>query len=381
MKLALLGGLKPEQFLRHYWQKKPLLVRGALPGFAGFIERDALFKISAREDVEARLVKQTRNGWRLTRGPFSVAQLRTAPKRDWTLLVQDLNHLLPQATALLARFCFIPHARIDDLMVSYAVEGGGVGPHFDSYDVFLLQAAGQRRWQISAQRDHTLVADLPLKILANFEPQQDWILEAGDMLYLPPGYAHRGVAVTPCMTYSIGFRAPSAQELASQFLVYLQDHLQLDGFYADPDLRLQRHPAELTDAMVAKTKRIIREVRWSRETIAEFLGSYLSEPKPHVFFDRPRRPAALARFAASAGEAGIALALKSRMLFRGERFYLNGEIYCAGSADAPVLRELADRRAAKPAGISRPCMQKIHEWYLAGFITLGSAPTIATEEA
>jgi 50S ribosomal protein L16 3-hydroxylase len=370
MKLALLGKLTAEQFLRRYWQKNPLLVRNALPGFAGLVEPAALFALAGREDVEARLVKQTRDGWQLNHGPFSMRQLAANPKRNWTLLVQDLNHFLPDAAALLARFSFIPHARVDDVMVSFAAEGGGVGPHFDSYDVFLLQGMGQRRWQISAQRDLTLKEDVSLKILANFRAEQEWILDPGDMLYLPPGHAHHGIALTPCMTYSIGFRAPSAQELTSEFLIFLQDHLHAEGAYADPDLCVQEHPAEVSDAIVAKTQRILRKVRWDRQTIGEFLGSYLSEPKPHVLFAPPQRSASFARFVADAGNSGIALALKSRMLFRGEQFYLNGEMHCADAADAVALRRLADLRVAKPFVASDSCMQRVYQWYRAGFITL-----------
>jgi len=285
-------------------------------------------------------------------------------------LVQDLNHFLPDAADLLAQFCFIPHARVDDVMVSFAAEGGGVGPHFDSYDVFLLQGLGQRRWQISAQRDTTLREDVSLKILADFQADQDWILDPGDMLYLPPGYAHHGIALTPCMTYSIGFRAPSAQELTSEFLAFLQDHLHVEGAFADPDLHLQEHPAEVSDAIVAKTRRLLRHVRWDRHTIGDFLGSYLSEPKAHVLFAAPARLASFTRFAAHAGSSGIALALKSRMLFRGERFYLNGETYCADAADARALRELADRRSVRPFVGSEPCMHRAYQWYRAGFIIL-----------
>lgn len=381
MKLALLGELTAEEFLRRYWQKKPLLVRNALPGFAGLIGPEALFALAGQEDVEARLVKQTRNGWQLSHGPFSMRQLASSPKRNWTLLVQDLNHFLPDAAALLSRFSFIPHARVDDVMVSFAAAGGGVGPHFDSYDVFLLQGMGQRRWQISAQRDPTLREDVSLKILADFRAEQDWILDPGDMLYLPPGYAHHGIALTPCMTYSIGFRAPSAQELTSEFLMFLQDHLHVEGAYADPDLRLQEHPAEVSDAIVKKTQRILRNVRWDRQTIGEFLGSYLSEPKPHVFFAPPQRPASFARFVAHAGNSGIALALKSRMLFRGEQFYLNGEMHYADTADAAALRELADLRAVKPFVTSEPCMQRVYQWYRAGFIILSKTEKRSRTEA
>ena len=195
MRTKLLGGISPRNFLRDYWQKKPLLVRGALPGFQGLLTCNDLIDLACRDDAQSRLITQKNGKWQLRHGPFTPRSFfASADKKQWTLLVQDVNHFLPAARELLLKFNFIPHSRLDDLMVSYAPDGGGVGPHFDSYDVFLLQGMGRRYWQISAQRDKSLVVDAPIKILREFRPEQEWVLEPGDMLYLPPGYAHNGVA-------------------------------------------------------------------------------------------------------------------------------------------------------------------------------------------
>src|ERR1700682_184175 len=249
----LLGGLSAAAFLRKYWQKRPLLVRQAVGGFRGLLSRSELFALPGRDDVESRLVRHARGQRTLTRGPFRGRDLKRLPARDWTLLVQGVNLHVAAADALLRRFAFIPYARLDDVMVSYAVPGGGVGPHVDSYDVFLLQGEGRRRWQVSRKmsrrRDQTLDPSLPAKILTRFRPDAEYTLTAGDMLYLPPAYAHDGVAVGTCTTYSIGFRAPSAQELGTAFLDWMRDSIALEGRYADPSLAPATEPARIDPSM------------------------------------------------------------------------------------------------------------------------------------
>ncbi|MEK7792034.1 MAG: cupin domain-containing protein, partial [Pseudomonadota bacterium] len=262
-----LGKLTPQEFLRDFWQKKPLLIRNAIPDFQGLLTRDALMELACCEETQSRLIIQRNKKWLLKYGPLSERDFTKLPKKQWTLLVQEINHFLPSARDLLMQFSFIPRARLDDLMVSYAPKGGGVGPHFDSYDVFLLQGLGSRRWQISAQRDSRLIADAPLKILQNFYPEQEWVLQAGDMLYLPPNYAHNGVAEDECMTYSIGFRAPSHYELVTQFLVYLQDNIEVKGWYADPDLQLQDHSAEIGQAMLRQVSTILEKSKSEQKDI------------------------------------------------------------------------------------------------------------------
>ncbi|MES1161443.1 MAG: cupin domain-containing protein, partial [Rhizobacter sp.] len=214
----LLGGLSPQVFMRHHWQKKPLLVRQALPMTSSFVGRAELFALAAREGVESRLVTHRAGRWSLRHGPLPRRALPPLAQREWTLLVQGLDLHLDSARALLERFRFVPDARLDDVMVSYASDGGGVGPHVDSYDVFLLQIHGVRRWRIGRVKRPQLQPGVPLKILGNFVAQDEWRLEPGDMLYLPPGWAHDGVAEGECMTASIGFRAPGGDELARELL-------------------------------------------------------------------------------------------------------------------------------------------------------------------
>src|SRR5215470_14911822 len=272
---APLGGMSAAQFLRRHWQKRPLLVRKAIPIFADPLSSDALFALAARDDVESRIVLQERGRWSLMHGPFRKSVRRALPRHKWTLLVQGVNLHVVAGDALLRRFDFIPYARLDDLMVSYAAPGGGVGPHVDSYDVFLLQGAGRRRWRISRQRDLALVRELPLKILARFRAQREWLLGPGDMLYLPPQVAHEGTAVDACMTYSIGFRTPGAQELAIAFLDWLRDRIALDGRYADSGLvASKREPARIGASLRQYAVATLSRVSWDERDAARFLGCY-----------------------------------------------------------------------------------------------------------
>jgi len=284
---ALLGGHAPATFLRRFWQKEAHLVRSAVPGFAGLFTREALFALAGRGDVESRLVVRSRGSWKMDHGPFPRAHFKALPATGWTLLVQGVNLHSDAADALLRRFAFLPYARLDDLMVSYAAPGGGVGPHFDSYDVFLLQGEGRRRWRYGRQVDLSLKPGLPVKILRRFTPEMDAVLAPGDMLYLPPSYAHDGVALDACTTYSIGFRAASRNEIAKAFLDHLRDELALDGRFADPDLKPSDEPARIAEPMQRRVDSILRGIRWDRAATARFLGIFLSEPKPDVYFDPP----------------------------------------------------------------------------------------------
>lgn len=370
--LALLGGLTPGEFLRDYWQKKPLLIRAAIPDFTGLLSPNELAGLACEEDAQARLIKLSKNQWQVAQGPFDDDDFAKLPKRDWTLLVQNVNHYLPEAADLLAQFNFIPHARLDDLMVSYAPKGGGVGAHVDSYDVFLLQGLGERRWKISAQRDLTLIEGAPLKILKHFETEQEWVLQPGDMLYLPPQIAHWGVAESDdCMTYSIGFRAPGAQELAHEFMTYLQDSVRLSGLYTDPELALQAHPAEIGEAMVNQVSAMLQHIVWNKSNVADFLGKYLTEPKPHVVFT-PNRKISKAEWVKRIAQKPLCLDLKSQLLFYENQFYLNGEVLAVSATLQAELRELADKRIlntpALQPNIHGVLGEVLYEAYLAGFV-------------
>ena len=289
------------------------------------------------------------------------------------MLVQGVNLHDDRADSLLRQFRFIPDARLDDLMISYATDGGGVGPHFDSYDVFLLQAHGKRRWQISAQKDLSLVDGMPLKILSNFQPEQEFVLEPGDMLYLPPHYAHDGVAVGECMTYSVGFRAPAFQELGEAFLQFMADSIDLPGRYADPDLGVTKHPAEIPVHMLTRVSEEINKMRFTQDDITIFLGEYLSEPKTSVYFDPVDKPLTPARFAQAAKKRGIRLSRKTSMLYRGKHVFINGESFAVGRDDKNLLSALADNRCLDKIGLqhaSQDVLEAFHAWYQDGWLEL-----------
>lgn len=366
--------LSHRRFLRDHWQKKPLLLRGALPDSCDIATPAVLFELAGRDDMESRLVQRVRRGWKVRHGPFDRGELRRLPRSGWTLLVQGINHALPAAQRLLDAFAFIPYARFDDVMASYAPPGGGVGPHYDHYDVFLVQGAGTRRWRISRQRDLDLVAGAPLRILRRFRATREWVVETGDLLYLPPRWAHDGMAVGDCITYSVGFRAPRAQELATGFLDYLQERVRLAGIYEDPGLQPARRPGRLADDMVWAAQAVLKRIRWSGGDVTHFLGCHLTEPKAHVVFPRPRRPFSARAFAARAARRGVRLALPTRMLFRGTTLFINGEAGKTGARAARLLSRLADRRAL-PAGsrLDPESAALLHQWYRAGYIELDDA--------
>jgi 50S ribosomal protein L16 3-hydroxylase len=370
-KLQLLGNITPAQFLRDYWHKKPLLIRQAIPGFKPLLKFDKLEELARQNHVESRLVTHAGGQWDLQHGPL--AELPPRTQREWTMLVQGVNLVDERADALLRQFRFVPDARLDDLMVSYATDGGGVGPHFDSYDVFLLQAQGKRRWRIGAQQDLELVEGLPLKILANFEAEEEFVLEPGDMLYLPPHYAHDGVAEGECMTYSIGFRSPSFQELGEAFLQFMADSIDLPGRYADPGLQPAKNPAEIPRDMLVTVADELNKVRWTEEDVAIFLGEYMSEPKHNVFFTGPAKPLTVGRFMETAAKRGLKLSAKTLMLYRGKHVFINGESFAVGRADKVVLDVLANQRAldgAQLASASDDVLEALYTWYQDGWLEL-----------
>ena len=374
MKHTMPGGISPAQFMRRHWQKSPLLIRQAIAGFAGVLTRKQLFALAARDDVESRLVLRGENAgkWSLEHGPFRAADLKSLPATNWTLLVQGVDQHVEAAARLLGSFDFIPYARLDDLMISYAVPGGGVGPHFDSYDVFLLQGPGRRRWRVSTQDDLRLQPGLPLKILARFRAGESWDLDPGDMLYLPPSVAHDGIALSECMTCSIGFRAPAARELVERFLQYLPDVIDVrDERYADPDLRATTRPARIDARMQARLRRMLDPIRWDRALVDRFAGCMLSEPVANVVFEPPQPPLSWRAFARKvAAGAKLRLDRRARMLYDSARVYLNGE-EIADTGAHPALAMLADRRELTHApALSEATLRLLYDGYLSGAVRL-----------
>jgi 50S ribosomal protein L16 3-hydroxylase len=365
--------LDVDSFMRTYWQRSPLLVREAIAGFADPLSRADVLALARSRHAISRLVQRAGSRWSLEEGPFTAARLKQLPRRDWTVLVQDTNHFSRGCARLLERFDFVPHARIDDLMVSYAVPGGGVGPHVDSYDVFLLQGRGRRRWAISRQQDHAFVPGLPLRILERFRAEEEWVLEPGDMLYLPPGVAHHGVAESECLTWSIGFRTPDTSEVVAAFLDHLRDREVAARPYRDRGMPPAHHPGAIPPALVSHVERSIARIRWTRREVRDFAGRFLGEPKAHTFFDPPQRPLARARFEARASRRGLELDGRSRLLFSGRMFYINGEPMRAAPDSVAVLRRFADRRRlAAPLAAPPSFWDAVHDWYLRGYVHLSN---------
>jgi 50S ribosomal protein L16 3-hydroxylase len=367
---TLLGSV-PQAFLARHWHKEALLVRQAIPAFSGLFSRAQLFALAGRDDVESRIVVHAKSRFTVAHGPFGSADFRALPARGWTLLVQGVNLHSDDADALLRQFSFLPYARLDDLMVSYAAPGGGVGPHFDSYDVFLLQGFGRRRWRYGRQDDLALRRGVPVKILRRFTPTQEATLDPGDMLYLPPACAHNGVALEECTTYSIGFRTSSNTELAQGFLDFLRDRVDLAGRYADPGLRVAREPARIDGAMQRHALATLADVRWDRSLVTQYLGSFLSEPKADVYFSPPSAPKSRAAFATGARKRGLRLDRRTQWLYDDASIYVNGEATPWPVRDRSALMHLANTRAlpAKQAAtLSDGIMAFLHEGYRHGFL-------------
>lgn len=280
----MLGSLTHEDFLRRHWQRRPLLVRGALPDFQSPISPDDLAGLACEADVESRLVSGRLGGsWQLEHGPFEEETFTRLPDRDWTLLVQDVDKWVPEVAALLALFRFIPDWRIDDVMVSFAAPGGSVGPHTDQYDVFLWQAQGRRRWQLSERFDPTLLPDIDLKILERFSSEQEFVVEPGDLLYLPPNVAHYGLALDTAMTLSIGFRAPNQRELIGACAEELIGSAREELRFCDPGRPVAEHPSRLGEADLRQLRELVRSgLALEDDQLDRFLGRTLTRPKLHL---------------------------------------------------------------------------------------------------
>lgn len=350
--------------MRQHWQKKPLLIRQAVPGFSPLLSRSALFDLASQEAVESRLVARGADDtWTLKHGPFQRRQLPPLKQANWTLLVQGVDLHDDRVHALMNRFRFVPDARLDDLMISWASQGGGVGPHVDSYDVFLLQAAGRRHWRIGRPKDLSWQPDVPLKILQHFEPEEEWVLEPGDMLYLPPQWAHDGVSLdAECMTYSIGFRSPARGGLAAELALRMTEEHDDPALYKDPGQKAMRDPAERPAALLAFAQDGLRRLLADDHALQLALGEVLTEPKPRVWFDEPLVDWTI---------GDIRLDRRTRMLYDDRYVFINGEAMRAGGKDATVLRQLANQRglsASEVARSSAAVQSVLAEWHASGWL-------------
>jgi 50S ribosomal protein L16 3-hydroxylase len=363
-KTPLLGGLSPAAFMHRHWQKKPLLVRQAWPGLQPPVVRKDLFALAESDDVESRLIRRKGGDWAVRKGPLPRRSLPPLQQPGWTLLVSGLDLHADKAHQMLKRFDFIPHARLDDLMVSWASPGGGVGPHLDSYDVFLIQVQGQRRWQIGRVADRSFVPDAPLKLLRHFEPEEQWVLDPGDMLYLPPLWAHDGVAVGgDCMTCSVGFRAPAQEELVRELLQRLaDDELDVERLYRDPRQPATNAPGAVPDALLDFARKAVERRLADPHWLQRALGEALTEPKPQVWFRDT---------GAGVGRTGIQLSSRTRMLHDAQHVFVNGEAFAAAGRDARLMRQLADTRELRLQDLARLSPQAralLDQWLSQGWL-------------
>ncbi len=364
---ALLGGMSAAGFMGRVWQRKPMLVRAAWPGVKPPLTRAALFALAGRDDVESRLISHQSDGWTLRQGPLSRRSLPPLSRPRWTLLVQGVDLHDDAAHAMLAPFRFVGDARLDDLMVSFATDGGGVGPHLDAYDVFLLQMQGRRRWRVGPVRDRRLVDGAPLKLLRHFEATQDWLLEPGDMLYLPPMWGHDGVAVGECMTASIGFRAPARAALARDLMHLVAESLpestSADVVYRDAAGAATATPARIASGLQAFAQDAWQRVQGDATLMRRALGQWLSEPKAQVWFT--------GGLPLGGADRALRLDRRSRMIYDDDHIFLNGEWFRIRGRDVRILRKLADQRQLSGADRKRlgaPARALLVQWSLAGWL-------------
>jgi 50S ribosomal protein L16 3-hydroxylase len=282
-KESLLGDLPVGEFLSQYWQKRPVLIRQALPGFESPIRPEELAGLAMEDGVASRLIlERGQHPWELRLAPHEPGTFESLPESHWTLLVHEVDQWIPSVGRLLDRFRFLPNWRLDDVMVSYAPPHGNVGAHLDHYDVFLLQGLGRRRWQVeTSPRDagEESVPDLDVRMLRQFDPDEEWVLEPGDMLYVPPRVPHLGVALDACLTYSIGFRAPHQKELASAFGADLTERADPTVRYTDPDLAASNDPGEIDAATLERIRQAIDRIDRDDDSLARWFGRFATEPK------------------------------------------------------------------------------------------------------
>jgi 50S ribosomal protein L16 3-hydroxylase len=338
-------GMPPQSFLRHYWQKRPLLIRGAFPDFVSPLTPEDLAGLACEEAALSRVVRHDRkkDRWTLRNGPFAESDFPKLPKQDWTLLVQDVDKWDADVRGLLDFFDFLPRWRIDDIMISFAAPGGSVGAHVDQYDVFLLQGHGKRHWQIDTRADAPTAFrdDVELKLLREFHPNHEWTLEPGDMLYLPPGVPHHGVAVDACLTYSVGMRAPSQAELMVDFAEHLAQRTGEEARYADPDLSVPVDTNEIDETALARVRRALVELQTDEATLKAWFGAYISSYRSVGISAPPKPPTtdAIRKTLSAGGVLSRHPFLRSAWCRDGKRalLFADGEAYPMSLESARTL--------------------------------------------
>jgi len=350
--------MSPRQFLAHYWQRRPLLIRNAFAGFVSPISPDELAGIACEPSALARIVRRerlaasddpTQSRWHLQSGPFAESDFSGLPERDCSLLVQDVDKWDTDVAALLDAFAFLPRWRIDDIMISFAEPGGSVGPHVDQYDVFLLQAQGCRRWQIDSRADvdATLRSDCELKLLKHFTPNAEWLLQPGDMLYLPPGMPHHGEAVDACLTISVGMRAPAAGELISDLAEHLAEAMAQSERYRDPDLLPAKDRFEIDAAAMARLRSALGPLASLDErTLSNWFGTFITRYRSAALADaggKPKTPESLAQLLGEGRTLVRHPFARSAWAREGRR----GRLFIAGESWAMGIRSASALAAAR----------------------------------
>lgn len=378
--LRSISGIDVAQFMREDWHIRPRLFRQAFANFEPLCDLDTIAEMASDPDIESRLIKNAKAGWQLQHGPFD--KLPSLKTKGWTVLVQGIDHHLPEAYDLLQMFRFVPDARLDDVMLSLASDTGGVGPHYDSYDVFLLQMHGQRRWRIGPLQNPELLENCPLKILKNFQHTEEYLLEPGDMLYLPPNYGHDGVAEGICSTLSIGFRAPTHAEMLAATLRDLADEVEkspvlCSALFSDPARGTTEQPAELPDDLLNFAHQLLDSFKPENHQILRSVGIQMTEPKPHVYFENNTDDMEIQEIVHAFCERGIALSMKSKMLYKHSQFFINGEqIEPKQPETCSLLEKLANCREMKPTQAIAAMQNKEFEYFLVGFAKAGWVETL-----
>ena len=347
----LFGGLSTETFLQEYWQQKPLLVQNALPDYRCPVSPEMLMQFACEEDVEARLIQQIEDqqDWQLDYGPFDMEDFEHLPATHWTVLVQQVNRLHPEIRALLNLFSFLPRWRIDDIMISYAPHEGGVGPHVDNYDVFLIQGRGQRRWQIDPVpvKEENLIPDLDVSILSDFEAKEDWILNPGDMLYLPPRVAHNGISMGNCMTLSVGFRAPSFQDMITGYFLDLAEQVDPLERYNDAGIQPTPNPGLIDPTAIQRVMDMLTRHQPDIDGVTNWFGKHVTRATRDYyppFPDQERDPAGIERILREGKGVKVDSGLHAAYARTSDQelsFFVNGMAFPLPSHSEPLVQSLS----------------------------------------
>ena len=365
----LLGGLTPNQFLKQHWQKTPLLIPNSVTTGNWLLSLDDLLELSQNPMCSARLVVRDQSEYRVIYGPMTKKMLHDLPHENWTLLVRGVNHVHPEVNKLLGLFSFMPYARLDDIMVSYATPGGSVGPHFDSYDVFLLQGDGSRRWQVSEPGSREILPHDDLRILKSFRPEGECVVQTGDMLYLPPNFSHHGIALEPCFTYSIGFHAPNFDHIKSEFLHYLDIQLELSGFFQDKHRKATNLPGLIPTDLLTTIQEVISKITWTEKNTLKFAGEFLTQLNINHNDDQ-KKPESKKNFLSQLTNFSYQIHPAIKFLYRDNLGFIAGVTFEIPKSDQAVFKQLANKRIIKGEIIkeNKFLSDKLYQWMVEGYI-------------